>query len=205
MKHLFSTLAISICMAFGLHAQTYQPDLVIKLWPNGAPTDNGDMEPEKDFGTHYEHTQDPDISVYLPEHPCGLAVLAIPGGGYSGVWYNHEGHLPAAWYNEQGIVYAVLKPKCRSTTCSRPCVFFASTAANGTSRNSVCKVVRLVDILPQLRRPTTPRPMSVLTSRSSSTPSSRSILRSPTIGQAISCWVTNLRRNSSSNTATNCR
>ena len=109
MKHLFSTIAISICMAFGLHAQTYQPDLVIKLWPNGAPTDNGDTEPEKDFGTHYEHTQDPDISVYLPDHPCGLAVLAIPGGGYSGVWYNHEGHLPAAWYNEQGIVYAVLK------------------------------------------------------------------------------------------------
>lgn len=109
MKHLFSTIAISICIAFGLHAQTYQPDLVIKLWPNGAPTDNGDTEPEKDFGTHYEHTQDPDISVYLPDHPCGLAVLAIPGGGYSGVWYNHEGHLPAAWYNEQGIVYAVLK------------------------------------------------------------------------------------------------
>ena len=109
MKHLFSTLAIAISMAFGLQGQTWHPDLVIKLWPNGAPTDNGETEPEKDYGTHYEHPSDPDISVYLPEHPCGLAVLAIPGGGYSGVWYGHEGHLPAAWYKEQGIVYAVLK------------------------------------------------------------------------------------------------
>jgi len=110
MRTLLTSLILTALSAiFCLQAQTLQPDLVVKLWPDGAPTSNGDMEPERDFGTHYEHTQDPDLSVYLPAHPCGLAVLAIPGGGYSSVWYSHEGHLPAAWYLEQGITYAVLK------------------------------------------------------------------------------------------------
>lgn len=109
MKLRLVSLLLALCSALVLHSQTVHPDLTIGLWPDGAPTSNGDMEPEKDYGTHFEHTSDPNISVYLPEHPCGLAVLAIPGGGYSSVWYNHEGHLPADWYNSQGITYAVLK------------------------------------------------------------------------------------------------
>lgn len=109
MKHRLLSLALAILSALGCHAQTVHPDLVIRLWPNGAPTNNGEAGPQQDFGTHCNHVTDPDLSVYLPEHPCGLAVLACPGGGYTDVWYNHEGHLPAQWYLSQGITYAVLK------------------------------------------------------------------------------------------------
>lgn len=109
MKRILISLSLVLSLLFCTQAQTIQPDFVIPLWPDGAPTDNGETGPEQDLGSHYTNVTDPDLTVYLPQHPCGLAVLAIPGGGYSSVWYNHEGHQPAAWYNEQGIVYAVLK------------------------------------------------------------------------------------------------
>ena len=38
----------------------------------------------------------------------GMAVIACPGGGYSHLATAHEGHDQAAWYNAQGITFAVL-------------------------------------------------------------------------------------------------
>lgn len=103
-------LATLLAACLGLSAQTLpQPDEVIHLWPNGAPTSNGLTGDEVDYGDHCSNVTDPTLSVFLPDHPCGLAVLACPGGGYQDVWYSHEGHQLAAWYNAQGIVYAVLK------------------------------------------------------------------------------------------------
>lgn len=104
------TLSALLLATLGLQAQTLpQPDYDIHLWPNGAPTDNGLRGEEVDYGDHCSNVTDPVLSVYLPEHPCGLAVLACPGGGYVDVWDGHEGRWLADWYNEQGIVYAVLK------------------------------------------------------------------------------------------------
>lgn len=38
-----------------------------------------------------------------------MAIIMCPGGGYSGLAMNHEGHDMASWFNTQGITYAVLK------------------------------------------------------------------------------------------------
>ena len=54
-------------------------------------------------------TRDPGVTVYRPSKPNGIAVIMCPGGGYSHQAINHEGHDMAAWFNAQGITYAVLK------------------------------------------------------------------------------------------------
>ena len=58
---------------------------------------------DKDF------SKDPAITVYTPKNPTGKTVLMCPGGGYTHQATAHEGHDMAAWFNSQGITYAVLK------------------------------------------------------------------------------------------------
>ena len=45
---------------------------------------------------------------YLPERPTGRAIVDCPGGGYSHLAVNHEGHDWAAYFNKQGIAFFVL-------------------------------------------------------------------------------------------------
>ena len=90
---------------------------VFNLWETGSydnlvrtvPTENGYSgdEYEGEFNVH--NVTRPTLTVYLPEHPNGKAVLACPGGGYYDVWGGTEGHNLAEWYKSMGIVYAVLK------------------------------------------------------------------------------------------------
>lgn len=86
-----------------------QPDLVINLWPDGAPSDNGLTGEEKDYGNHVSNVTKPTLALFFPEKPNGLALLVCPGGGYIDVWDRTEGYANSKWYTDQGIVYAVLK------------------------------------------------------------------------------------------------
>ena len=45
---------------------------------------------------------------YLPQNATGRAIVDCPGGGYSHLSMQNEGHDWAAWFNEQGIAYFVL-------------------------------------------------------------------------------------------------
>ena len=45
---------------------------------------------------------------YLPEAPTGRAVVDLPGGGYSHLALQHEGHDWADWFNQQGIAFFVV-------------------------------------------------------------------------------------------------
>ena len=45
---------------------------------------------------------------YLPDQPSGRAVVALPGGGYTHLAMDHEGHDWAPYFNQQGIAYFVL-------------------------------------------------------------------------------------------------
>ena len=45
---------------------------------------------------------------YLPDEPSGRAVVALPGGGYTHLAMDHEGHDWAPYFNQQGIAYFVL-------------------------------------------------------------------------------------------------
>ncbi len=45
---------------------------------------------------------------YLPTEPSGRAIVDCPGGGYSHLSMQNEGHDWAEWFNRQGIAYFVL-------------------------------------------------------------------------------------------------
>lgn len=71
----------------------------MELWPNGAPNTNGD---DKDKA---------ELTVYLPDakKATGRAVVCCPGGGYTHLAMDHEGHQWASFFNNQGIALIVLK------------------------------------------------------------------------------------------------
>ena len=64
----------------------------IPLWPQGAPGALGTAG--KDI---------PTLTPYLPDAPCGAAILLIPGGSYGGI-YPGQGEPIARWLNEQGLI-----------------------------------------------------------------------------------------------------
>lgn len=76
-----------------------QKGMKMDLWPNGAPNDNGD---EKDKA---------ELTVYLPDakKATGRAVVCCPGGGYTHLAMDHEGHQWATFFNTQGIALIVVK------------------------------------------------------------------------------------------------
>lgn len=71
----------------------------MELWPKGAPNSNGD------------DTDRAELTVYLPDakKATGRAVVCCPGGGYSHLAMDHEGHQWATFFNNQGIALVVLK------------------------------------------------------------------------------------------------
>ena len=99
-----SILLLTATMTFA------QDPIVIPLWPDGAPNSNGLTGTEEDLeGGRVANVTEPSITVYPAAKPNGMAIVACPGGGYVRLAMNHEGHDLAAWYNAQGITYAVLK------------------------------------------------------------------------------------------------
>ena len=73
-----------------------QKPIEIKLWPNGAPNQNGG-------------TEEAVLYVFPASNPNGLSIVACPGGAYAMLAMGHEGLDMASWFNAQGITYAVLK------------------------------------------------------------------------------------------------
>lgn len=93
-----------------------QKPIEIKLWPNGAPNSNGITSAEKQIdASRVSDVTEPTITIYPASKPNGLAIVACPGGGYVRLATAHEGHDMAAWFNAQGITYAVLKYRMPNT------------------------------------------------------------------------------------------
>ena len=94
LKTVFTALLLT-CSA----AAYSQKGTTMELWPNGAavasPDDNDKAE----------------ITVYLPseKEATGRAVVCCPGGGYTHLAMDHEGHQWATFFNNQGIALIVLK------------------------------------------------------------------------------------------------
>ena len=76
-----------------------QKGTTMELWPNGASNTNGD---DKDKA---------ELTIYLPDakKATGRAVVCCPGGGYTHLAMDHEGHQWASFFNNQGIALIVLK------------------------------------------------------------------------------------------------
>lgn len=97
MTNLKSVLT-TLLLAFSATAFS-QKGITMEVWPNGAPNANGD---DKDKA---------ELTVYLPDakKATGRAVVCCPGGGYSHLAMDHEGHQWGTFFNNQGIALIVLK------------------------------------------------------------------------------------------------
>ena len=75
-----------------------EPPEKLPLWPGEAPIGGGATAPSS-----------ASITVHLPPHPNGAAMVICPGGGYGGLVTGAEGHGIAAWLNAHGIAGIVLE------------------------------------------------------------------------------------------------
>ena len=69
----------------------------LSLWGDLAPMGDGTFGAETAL-----------ITVYRPAKPNGASVVICPGGGYSGLVMEQEGHGIARWLNQHGITGVVL-------------------------------------------------------------------------------------------------
>lgn len=91
---------------------------VLKLWPNGAPGEKGNLEPEKAVAsgeplpiTRVSNVSDPTITLYRApaDKANGCAVVICPGGGYHILAWDLEGTEVAEWLNSIGVTAVLLK------------------------------------------------------------------------------------------------
>lgn len=101
-------LAAIMCI-FATFAANAQEPISIDLWQDGLPNSNGidKTEPFDDSKQNFK----PNIRVFLPEKSKanGMAVLCLPGGGYSHLATGHEGYDWAPYFNDLGFAFVVLK------------------------------------------------------------------------------------------------
>lgn len=89
----------------------------LELWSENVPfaIQNDTVSEEVTTGENgivrVKYVKNPTIKVYLPdkEKATGAAVIICPGGGYSILAIDHEGHQVAEWLQSMGIAGIVLK------------------------------------------------------------------------------------------------
>ena len=115
-KTLLSILSLVLLVVNTLAQKTHDMD----LWPKGLPNSNGidQSQPFDDAKQNFK----PSIKVYLPDKKkaTGAAVVCCPGGGYSHLAMDHEGHDWAKYFNEKGIALIVLKYRMPHTVQEVP-------------------------------------------------------------------------------------
>ncbi|MFG0249290.1 MAG: alpha/beta hydrolase [Phycisphaeraceae bacterium JB051] len=103
-----------------LNAQERRPAdaKVMELWPTGeVPLQKPSVDQKEEkwdrWGLINIHT--PTLTIYPAKNSTGKtpAILILPGGGYSTVCMNHEGHKVGQWFSEQGVAAFVLKYRCK--------------------------------------------------------------------------------------------
>jgi len=101
-----------VLMLIILSMTSFAQDKVLKVWPGGAPNDNGMKEPEEKYdGVRVRNVSEAEMYVYLPEKEknTGAAVVICPGGGYMIEAMDHEGYEMAEWLASKGVAGIVLK------------------------------------------------------------------------------------------------
>lgn len=102
-------LTAALLLAGALQAAAQEP-IVIPLWPEGAPNDNGFTQAdERHEGVMEVNIARAELYVYPAANPNGTGLISCPGGAYYGVALWHEGHQMAQWFNARGITFAVLR------------------------------------------------------------------------------------------------
>lgn len=99
-----------LTMIFVSMIASAQKPIELNIWPDGPRTSNGDP---KDMAK---------VWVYLPDakKATGRAVVCCPGGGYTHLAMQHEGHDWASFFNGQGIAFIVVKYRMPHGHCTVP-------------------------------------------------------------------------------------
>lgn len=110
--------SLLVVLSAGLYAA--QP-IVVDLWPDGAPGDNGLTEYVTETGRISDVSR-AELEVFLPDaaDAAGQAVIVCPGGGYRHLAIDHEGRDVARWLSECGIAGVVLKYRMPAGDSSIP-------------------------------------------------------------------------------------
>ena len=98
-KGMMRAVMIGMLLMVAMGVQAQEKGMKMDLWPNGAMVASSDKEDKA------------ELTVYLPDakKATGRAVVCCPGGGYSHLAMDHEGHQWATFFNNQGIALIVLK------------------------------------------------------------------------------------------------
>ena len=99
MKHILSLLTMALCLS--CTART-APSKMVSATPSAAATPTA-----RQFVITF--AEGARLTAYLPAQPSGRAIVDLPGGGYSHLAVDHEGHQWADWMNRQGIAFFVLE------------------------------------------------------------------------------------------------
>ena len=92
--HSLTRLSLIICLIGCCIPAIGQEPKVELLWPDGAPGALGEEPKDKPTLICYPATADTST---------GTAIIICPGGGYSNLAMDHEGHQIARWLNKHGI------------------------------------------------------------------------------------------------------
>lgn len=77
-------------------------DSSVLLWTEGAPQAKGE-----------KITDQPALTIHLPDNPTGAAVVVCPGGGFTKLASDNEGLHVARWLNSIGVTAFVLRYRLR--------------------------------------------------------------------------------------------
>lgn len=99
MKHILSLLTMALCLS--CTART-APSKMVSATASAAATPTA-----RQFVITF--AEGACLTAYLPAQPSGRAIVDLPGGGYSHLAVDHEGHQWADWMNRQGIAFFVLE------------------------------------------------------------------------------------------------
>ena len=99
MKHILSLLTMALCLS--CTARTV-PSKMVSATASAAATPTA-----RQFVITF--AEGARLTAYLPAQPSGRAIVDLPGGGYSHLAVDHEGHQWADWMNRQGIAFFVLE------------------------------------------------------------------------------------------------
>ena len=91
----------------GVNKGIVEDGVAITLGP-GESTEATSPEFVKESGNVGNVGDSARMVIYLPEKPNGQMVVICPGGGYSNLAMNHEGHWVAEWLNDRGIAACIV-------------------------------------------------------------------------------------------------
>ncbi len=99
---------------------------ILRLWPDGPPTEIEDMPPEASYlvkagvaeGTSFlRNTSDPTLAVFTPKEGTsnGVGVIVAPGGGWTILAWSHEGTDVVKWLTDAGYTAFLLKYRVQAS------------------------------------------------------------------------------------------